>query len=139
MPSSITCTAVLDVRRETAEHLAQLLRGHRERLGTRKDTRALGVFKQAVLVLRWFVDGTRMAQLARDTGISVPTGYRYLHEWESFAEFDWVEALSAQDPYLGTQGRLAAVTTISTTRPRGSRVAAKWTASAMAPMSASAS
>ena len=46
---------------------------------------------------------------------------------------------SAQDPYLGTQGRPAAVTTISTTRPRGSRVAAKWTASAMAPMSASAS
>ena len=80
MPSSITYTAVLDVRRETAKHLAQLLRGHRERLGTRKDTRALGVFKQVVLVLRWFVDGTRMAQLARDTGISVPTGYRYLHE-----------------------------------------------------------
>ena len=63
---------MLDVRRETAERLAQLLRGHRERLGTRKDTRALDVFKQAVLVLRWFVDGTRMAQLARTPGFRCP-------------------------------------------------------------------
>ena len=39
-----------------------------------------GVFRQAVLVLRWFVDGTRVVQLARDNGISVPTAYRYLHE-----------------------------------------------------------
>jgi len=73
-------TAVLDVRRETAEHLAKLLREHRVRLATRKGTRALGVFKQAVLVLRWFVDGTRLAQLAWDNGISTPTVYRYLHE-----------------------------------------------------------
>ncbi|MFF0191032.1 hypothetical protein [Streptomyces sp. NPDC005244] len=41
-----------DVGRETAETLARLLREHRERLGTRKGTRALGVFKQGVLVLR---------------------------------------------------------------------------------------
>ncbi|WP_406726619.1 transposase family protein [Streptomyces sp. GD-15H] len=80
MTSSITYTAVLDVRRATAEYFAKLLRGHRERLGTRRGTRALGAFRQAVLVLRWFVDGTRIAQLARDNGISVPTTYRYLHE-----------------------------------------------------------
>jgi DNA-binding CsgD family transcriptional regulator len=40
----------------------------------------LGVFKQGILVLRWFVDGTRLAQLARANQISVPTAYRYLHE-----------------------------------------------------------
>ncbi|MFD0511740.1 HARBI1 family protein [Streptomyces aureus] len=80
MPSSITYTAVLNVRRATAEHLAILLREHQVRLGTRKGTRTLGAFKQAVLVLRWFIDGTRIAQLARDNGISVPTAYRYLHE-----------------------------------------------------------
>lgn len=61
---------MLDVRRETAETLARLLRAHRCRLGTRENTRALGAFKQAVLVLRWFVGGTRLAQLARDNGIS---------------------------------------------------------------------
>jgi hypothetical protein len=80
VPSSITYTAVLDVRRETAETLARLLREHRGRLGTRKNTRSLGVFKQAVLVLRWFIDGARLSQLARDNGISLPTAYRYLHE-----------------------------------------------------------
>lgn len=80
MPSSITYTAVLDVRRDTAESLARLLREHRDRLGTRKNTRSLGAFKQAVLVLRWFVDGTRLSQPARDNGISLPTAYRYLHE-----------------------------------------------------------
>lgn len=80
MLTSITYTAVLDVSRATAEHLAKLLGEHRERLGTRKGTRALGPFKQAVLVLRWFVDGTRLVQLARDNGISAPTAYRYLHE-----------------------------------------------------------
>jgi hypothetical protein len=78
--SSITYTAVLDVSRATVEFLARLLQQHRERLGTRNNTRALGPFKQAVLVLRWFVDGTRVAQLARNNGISEPTSYRYLHE-----------------------------------------------------------
>ncbi|MGA5200017.1 cupin domain-containing protein [Streptomyces variegatus] len=43
--TSITYTATLDVGRETAETLARLLREHRERLGTRKGIRALGVFK----------------------------------------------------------------------------------------------
>lgn len=77
--TGITYTAGLDVGREAAEALARLLREHRDRLGTRKNTRALGVFKQGILVLRWFVDGTRLAQLARDNQISVPTAHRYLH------------------------------------------------------------
>ncbi|WP_331745026.1 transposase family protein (plasmid) [Streptomyces sp. NBC_01136] len=76
----MTYTAVLDVRRETAETPARLLREHRGRLGTRKNTRSPGVFKQAVPVLRWFIDGARLSQLARDNGISLPTAYRYLHK-----------------------------------------------------------
>lgn len=80
MPTSVTYTAVLDVRRSTAEHLAGLLCDHRIVARTRKGRRALGCFKQAVLVLRWFLDGTRLAQLARDNGLSVSTSYRYLHE-----------------------------------------------------------
>ncbi|MDT3729002.1 hypothetical protein ROS62_30750, partial [Streptomyces sp. DSM 41972] len=43
-------------------------------------TRLLTPFRQAVMVLRWFVDGTRIAQLARDNGLSKRTGYRYLRE-----------------------------------------------------------
>lgn len=80
MSTSVTYTAVLDARRSTAEHLARLLRDRRAEIGTRRGRRALGCFRQAVLVLRWFIDGTRLAQLARDNGLSTSTTYRYLHE-----------------------------------------------------------
>jgi hypothetical protein len=40
----------------------------------------LSCYRQAVLVLRWFVDGTRLAQLAADNRIGRSTAYRYLHE-----------------------------------------------------------
>ncbi|MFJ8795999.1 transposase family protein [Streptomyces sp. NPDC102462] len=80
MPTSVTYTAVLDVQRSTAEHLARLLYGHRTEIGTRRGRRSLGCFKQAVLILRWFIDGTRLSQLARDNGLSSSTAYRYLHE-----------------------------------------------------------
>lgn len=33
-----------------------------------------------ILVLRWFLDATRVAQLATDNQISLATAYRYLHE-----------------------------------------------------------
>ncbi len=72
-------TAVLPVRDETVDFLAELLMAERVR-GTQAETRALSCHDQAVLVLRWFLDGTRMKQLAMDNGISKSTGYDYLHE-----------------------------------------------------------
>jgi hypothetical protein len=39
--------------------LSGLLHDEQVRRGTRKNTRALSTFKQAVLVLRWFLDDTR--------------------------------------------------------------------------------
>ncbi|MEV0272451.1 transposase family protein [Hamadaea sp. NPDC050747] len=80
MTSSVTYSAVLDVRRETVVFLSSLLHAHRRAVGTRTGTRALSCFRQAILVLRWFLDGTRLAQLARDNGISRSTAYDYLHE-----------------------------------------------------------
>lgn len=77
---SITYTATLPVRDETVWYLSGLLHAERLRRGTRKKRRALTCFRQAVLVLRWLLDGTRMAQLARDNGISRSTGYDNLHE-----------------------------------------------------------
>jgi hypothetical protein len=76
---SVTYTAVLDVKRSTAEHLAQLLHDHRIAARTHKGRRALGCFRQAVLILRWFIDGSHLAQLACDNGLSTSTAYRYLH------------------------------------------------------------
>jgi hypothetical protein len=40
----------------------------------------LGCYRQAILVLRWLLDGTRITQLAADNALSRSTGYTYLHE-----------------------------------------------------------
>jgi hypothetical protein len=89
---SVTYTAVLPVRAETVDFLAGLLAGERARRGTRADTRALSVRDQAVLVLRWFLDGTRMKQLARDNGIGKSTGYDY--------QYEGIDVLAARSPSL---------------------------------------
>lgn len=77
---SVTYTAILPVREATVSFLSGLLHAERQRLGTRAGTRSLGCFKQAVLVIRWLIDGTRISQLATDNKFSRSTGYAYLHE-----------------------------------------------------------
>jgi hypothetical protein len=77
---SVTYTATLSVRDETVLSVSSLLHAERLRRGTRKNRRALGCYRHAVLVLRWFLDGTRMLQLARDNAIGTSTAYEYLHE-----------------------------------------------------------
>jgi hypothetical protein len=77
---SVTYSAALPVREETVVFLSGLLHAERRRLGTRAGTRSLGCFKQAILVLRWLLDGTRVKQLAVDNALSRSTGYAYLHE-----------------------------------------------------------
>lgn len=76
----VTYAATLDVLRHVVEFLARLLAAHRRRIGTPKGSRALGPFRQAVLVLRWFREHGCVHCLARDAGISQATSYRYLHE-----------------------------------------------------------
>jgi hypothetical protein len=49
-------------------------------------------YQQAVLVVRWLLDGTRMSQLVRDNHISTTTGYDRLHEA--------LDVLAAQAPGL---------------------------------------
>ena len=76
----VTYVATLDVPRHVVDHLSRLLAAHRRRLHTPRGSRALGPFRQAVLVLRWFREQACVHCLARDAGISQATGYRYLHE-----------------------------------------------------------
>ncbi|WP_443049309.1 hypothetical protein [Streptomyces sp. NBC_00316] len=45
---------MFDVPRHVVEYLARLPAAHRRRLGAPKGSRALGTFRQAVLVPRWF-------------------------------------------------------------------------------------
>ena len=77
---SVTYTAALPVRDQTVLFLSSLLHDERRRRSTRTGTRALSPFNQAVLILRWFLDDTRVAQLACDNAIGKSTAYDYLHE-----------------------------------------------------------
>jgi hypothetical protein len=77
---SVTYEAVLDVSEDSVLFLSGLLHAERERLGTRRGTRVLSTYRQAVVVLRWFLDDTRMSALARDNAISVSTVYEYRDE-----------------------------------------------------------
>lgn len=88
----ITYRATLDVSRELVRHVAHLLWAERRRRHTRKGSRALTRFWQAVLVLRWFRDRTDPAALGRDHGISRATAYRYIDEV--------IQVLAAQAPDL---------------------------------------
>jgi DDE superfamily endonuclease len=98
MSDPVTYSAVLPVSEETVLFVSALLAAERRRRGTRARRRALGCYRQAVLVLRWFLDGTRLAQLAADNRIGRSTAYRYLHEG--------IDALAAQAP--GLRGALLA-------------------------------
>ena len=88
----IAYSATLDVPQETATLLTDLLIAQRLRCGTPVGSRAASARDQALLVLRWFREDADMKVLAADTGISIATGYRYLHEG--------IDALAAQAPDL---------------------------------------
>jgi hypothetical protein len=77
---SATYTAVLPFQDHTVEFVTGLPEAERVRRGTRKGARKLTSRDQAVLVLRWFTDATRVTQLIVDHGVTRSTGYDYLHE-----------------------------------------------------------
>jgi len=77
---SVTYTAALPVGDHTVLFVSGLLHAERRRLGSRAGRRSLGCYRQAILVLRWLLDGTRISQLAVDNALSRSTGYAYLHE-----------------------------------------------------------
>lgn len=88
----IAYRAMLDVPRALAQYLSGLLNAERRSRGTRRHSRALTCFRQAVFGLRWFREDRDVSALARDCGISRATGYRYLDEV--------IEVLAAQAPQL---------------------------------------
>jgi hypothetical protein len=82
----------LDVQRNTVRYVAALLRAERRRRGTRRDTRRLSPFKQAIFVLAWFRDKTDIERLGAGFGLSRSTAYRYLDEG--------IKVLAARAPTL---------------------------------------
>jgi hypothetical protein len=71
---------MLDVPRPLVRYLARLLAAQRRTRGTRRGTRALTCFYQALLVLVWFRKAEDVTLLGAGFGISRATAYRYLTE-----------------------------------------------------------
>ncbi|MDM4723471.1 transposase family protein [Micromonospora sp. WMMA1363] len=76
----IAYRATIDVPRELVQYLGRLLAAERRARGTRRDTRALTCFYQALLVLVWFRKAEDLTLLAAGFGISRATAYRYRDE-----------------------------------------------------------
>lgn len=76
----MTYRCILDVDPELVRYLARLLRAERRRVGTRRGTRLLTPFRQALYALAWFRDRIEIERLGAGFGLSRATAYRYLEE-----------------------------------------------------------
>jgi hypothetical protein len=64
---------MLDIPVQLAWYVARLLAARRREIGTRRGTRALSTWRQAVFALAWFRDRPDIARLGRGFGISRAT------------------------------------------------------------------
>lgn len=76
----VTYPAMLDVPRELIRFVAGLLRAERRARGTRKGTRSLTCWKQALFTIAWFRDKPNITRHGTAFELSQSTAYRYLHE-----------------------------------------------------------
>ena len=81
-----------DVPRELVLELAKLLRAERRARGTRKGTRLLTCFRQALLVLVWMRTKGEVEVIGAGFGVPRATAYRYRDEG--------IQVLAAQAPDL---------------------------------------
>jgi hypothetical protein len=84
--------AILDVPNELIWFVAGLLRAERRARGTRKNTRLLTCYRQAVFAIIWFRKKPDIPNLGLGFGLSQSTSYRYLDEV--------IDALAARAPDL---------------------------------------
>jgi hypothetical protein len=76
----ITYRVRLDVPGELVLFVSRLLARHRKELGTRKGTRSLGCYRQALFGLAWYRDKPDIPRLGAGFGLSQATSYRYVAE-----------------------------------------------------------
>ena len=76
----IAYRAMRDVPRELVLELAKLLRAERRARGTRKGTRLLTCFRQALLVLVWMRTKGEVSVIGAGFGVPRATAYRYRDE-----------------------------------------------------------
>jgi hypothetical protein len=72
--------ASLDVSAQVLKAVTGWIARYRRRPGTRPAQRVGTVHAQVVLALRWLRHRLDVRTLAADAGVSIATGYRYLHE-----------------------------------------------------------
>jgi hypothetical protein len=88
----ITYRVRLDVPRELVLFVSRLLAQHRREIGTRKKTRSLGCYRQALFLLARYRDNADIPRLGAGFGLAQATAYRYVAEG--------TEVISAQAPGL---------------------------------------
>jgi DDE superfamily endonuclease len=76
----VSYRVMLDVPRELLRFVAGLLAAHRREIGTRKGTRKLTCYRQALFGLAWFRDKSDISRLGAGFGLAQSTAYRYLGE-----------------------------------------------------------
>ena len=64
----ITYRVRLDVPRDLILFVSRLLARHRQEIGTRKNTRCLGCYRQAVFILAWYRDKADIPRRGRGSG-----------------------------------------------------------------------
>src|SRR5215213_6823845 len=77
---AVSDRARLDVSAPVLKAVTGWIARHRRRPGTRPGQRAATVHRQVTLLLRWLRHRLDLRTLALQAGVSIPTGYRYLHE-----------------------------------------------------------
>jgi len=73
----LTYRVRLDVPREVVLFVSRLLARRRKEIRTRKNTRKLGCYRQALFVLAWYRDKTDIPRLGAGFGLPQATAYRY--------------------------------------------------------------
>jgi hypothetical protein len=86
---------VIDVPKDLIWFVSGLLAARRRQIGTRRGTRRLGCYRQAVFALAWFRDKGDIPRLGRGFRLPQSTAYRYLDEV--------IEVLAARAPDLQEQ------------------------------------
>jgi hypothetical protein len=76
----VSYRVMLDVPRELIWFVCELLAARRREIGTRRGTRRLGCYRQALFALAWFRDKGDIPRLGRGSGLPQSTAYRYLDE-----------------------------------------------------------
>ena len=76
----VSYAVMLDVPRELISFVSGLLAARRRLIGTRKGTRRLGCYRQALFGLAWFRDKGDIPRLGVGFGLPQSTAYRYLDE-----------------------------------------------------------